>query len=144
VDFTPSGRPKKVEPIDFSLAGEPYLFTPPQNAAMAVAIVKAPDELRRMRAMFVWLGQGLNPDHEPYGDYAGHTSFVQDCQGCRLESQINDPSPENLITIELISEIVSWLLAEVSERRPPTSSGGSSATRSAVGRRSTVGARAAT
>lgn len=138
-DFTPTRRPASASApaVKFSITGEPYLFTPPKTAALALGMIKSTDEMTRLRTMFQWLGQGLAPDHEPWGEYAGHESFDVDCQACRLEARFKDPGDE--LDMELLSEVVQWLLTEVA-RRPPTRSGASAASRRATGKRSTDGA----
>lgn len=115
-----------LEPLTFSINGEEFSLRPQPTAGPLSAIFKsrtnrASDVHNMNRTMLVWLGRGLNPEHEAYGDIKGHENAaedpVKDCQGCRIEVML----AEGLISYELITEIASDMLKEVGNR-PPTKS----------------------
>jgi hypothetical protein len=62
LEFTTSKR--RNDPIEFTLDGEQYLFTPPKSAGMLLAMAGADNSeiaanSAMIRALFDWLGDGL-------------------------------------------------------------------------------------
>ncbi len=116
--------PEDLEPLTFQINGEEFTMTPQPTAGPLSAIFKsrtnrASDTHNMNRTMLVWMGRGLNPEHEAYGSSKGHENAaeepVEGCQGCRIEVML----AEGLISYELLIEIASDMLKEVGNR-PPT------------------------
>lgn len=118
-----STKPIEVgKPIEFDLDGDVMVFTPPKTATSIVGMmqVKGDDtnaNLQRVAAMFTWLGQGLNREHEPRKGrktQPGHEDYVEGCQACLVQSRLEDPDDD--LDVEQVMEHISWLMGEVSGR----------------------------
>lgn len=92
---------KRREPIEFTLDGETFTFTPPKTAGMVLAVIDG--EEGEAKALFDWLDDGLPED-----------------QSARLEARLRDPADD--FDIEDLMEIVKSLAARASGRPTKPSS----------------------
>lgn len=121
-EFVTRPRTTQQAAIPFKIDGEDFWFQPPKNSTIALSAIKASGEGGVIaKETYVWLGQGLNPEHEPYGRYKGHESWKDGCQACRIEEKLKDPN-DNL-DIYVLADIVAWLMKQAGGERPPSSSG---------------------
>lgn len=138
--FTTAAR--DIVGINFDVDGEEFTFFPPKAAAFAMNVIRINPDLpdadeRRTRAMLIWFGNGLDPDHEARGENKGHnTGFVTGCQACRIEERLDDPRDGFELTT--LTEIMNHCFKEATGR-PPTSPGVSSPRRTKNGQSSTAG-----
>lgn len=111
--------------IDFELDGETYEFLPPKTSTQVIAMmqVKGNDtasDLQRVGAMFDWLANGLNKEHQPRKGrkaQVGHREYVEGCKACLLQARLEDPQDD--LEIEQVMEVITWLMGE-STGRPTT------------------------
>lgn len=113
---------QEIKPIDFELDGQHYSFSPPKTSAQLVGIMAVRGkgmeaDLERAGSMLRWFSFGLNKDHDPNPakKQAGHDSFVEDCQACAVQAQLDDPTPGSL-ELETVLEVIAWLIEEASAR----------------------------
>ncbi len=114
-----------VEPVQFELGGEVFTVAPqPTGRILSIHLkmrtANEDDAARLGKEIVVWLGRGLNPEHEAYRGAPGHTDLdnpVEGCQGCRIEIMLEEGrlKPEKLV------EIAGYVMQEMSSR-PPTKS----------------------
>jgi hypothetical protein len=108
--------------VDFELDGDTYTFTPPKTSTSIVAMMQVKGDsmeanLQRVQAMFTWLGQGLNREHEPKKGrkpQPGHDEYVDGCQACLIQSRLEDPDDD--LDVDTVMETITWLMGEVSGR----------------------------
>lgn len=111
---------KRGEEIHFEIHGEHFVFQPPKQAALMLAMVEGASDKGPMASfmpigsMFAWLSYGLSKEHEGTRKKSGHEEYVEGCQSCRLHDRLLDP--EDDLDIDQVTEIINWLLGEVSGR----------------------------
>lgn len=109
--------------IDFELDGKHYTFKPPKTTTQIVGMMQVKGrgfeaDLARAGQMLVWLSHGLNRDHEARKGTAGHEEYVEGCQSCDVSARLADPDDE--LELEMVMEVIAYLMEEVSGR--PTTS----------------------
>lgn len=109
---------KRRDPLDFTLDGETYHFTPTKTAGVVLALADG-DNTEVMKQTFDWLSHGL-PDDEAQ----------------RLIDRLNDPDDD--LDVDDLGTIISGLQEEIAGR-PTTPPAGSSASSTANGRSSKGG-----
>lgn len=108
--------------IEFELDGDVYQFNPPKTATSFAAIMQIKGDsneanIARLAAMFMWLGQGLNREHQTRtGRKAqpGHLSYVEGCTVCLLNDRLEDPDDD--LEVSDVVDKITWLMGEVSGR----------------------------
>lgn len=102
-------------PIEFELAGDVYHFTGGTASDFLLGLVSADKGafvmVDRTRESLNWLGAGLGPDHDDHT--AGNE--VEGCEACRLQKRLMDKKDEE-VTLEVVMEVVNWLVGEISAR----------------------------
>lgn len=93
---------KRRKPIEFTLDGVEYEFTPPKQAGMVLDYIASGDE---MGALFDWVNEGLGEE-----------------QADRIEARLKDP--EDDFDIKELTDIARWLVEETTGRptKPPRAS----------------------
>lgn len=99
-EFTTSAKRKK--PIEFTLDGTEYQFTPPKQAGMVLDFLETGDELG---AMMDWVNEGLGEE-----------------QAAAIEARLKDPDDD--FDFEELTNISRWLVEEATGRptKPPRAS----------------------
>lgn len=110
--------------IDFAIDGDTYVFRPPKSAVLIEALRVGDDPSSQLSAIMSWLGDGLDPNHEPSDGRGGHAEPVPECQACRLEHRLRDPADP--LDLDTLGEVAKALVGEASAR-PPTNGGASPA-----------------
>ena len=72
-------------------------------------------DLERANSMLVWFSNGLDPKHETRKGVEGHDEYVEGCQSCDIQAQLDDPTPGSL-ELDTVMEIVAALMEEISGR----------------------------
>ena len=94
---------KRHDPIDFTLDGDSYHFTPSKIASIVLPVLDG-SEVEVFKGMMDWIGHGLPDDEE-----------------ARIETRLRDPD-DDLDVTDLV-DIFQGLVAAVAGRPTPASSG---------------------
>lgn len=111
---------KRGQDIKFQLDGEEFVFTPPKQSALLLAMVEGAGDKGTLAnfvpigSMFSWLAAGLDKTHEGSRKKPGHDNYVEGCQACRIHERLVDLDDD--LDIEQVTEVINWLLAEVTGR----------------------------
>jgi hypothetical protein len=99
-EFTTATKRRK--PIEFTVDGTEYQFTPPKQAGMVLDFLETGDELG---AMMDWVNDGLGED-----------------QAAAIEARLKDPDDD--FDFDELTGIARWLVEETSGRptKPPRAS----------------------
>lgn len=103
---------QRKEPIKFTIDEDEFTFTPHKTAGMVLDIL---DDESELKAAFDWLDEGLPED-----------------QSALLEKRLRDP--EDDLDVDMVAEIIKFLISRVSGR-PTKPSSGSRRQRKHTGRR---------
>lgn len=92
---------RKDKPIEFSIDGEDYTFTPPKTASMVMPVIEQDDadgmEIMAVKVQFDWLEQGLPED-----------------QAQRLKDRLKDPKDD--FDTKDAEKILEWIMKQVNGR----------------------------